>query len=82
MLVINGRHKGARVTPSGFANDFVLTNEFPTFPFRPSMLRVESEEERCYFTGPAAARAGTFWSDWRLEDDGRFVSTKPRRGRR
>ena len=80
MLIVRGRHRGRRVTPRAFANDWVLTAEFPAEPFRPTVLRVESEEERRFFTD--GDHPGTFWSEWRLNDDGSFSSLRPRAARR
>lgn len=81
MLVVRGRHKGASVTLHQFANDWVMTVEFPTAPFTPTMLKVQTEAERCRFAERNPARVGTFWQKWELLDDGTFRSLKPRTAR-
>lgn len=80
MLVVRGRYRGAVVTPRAFRDDWVLTVEFPLFPFAPTMLRLESERERLFFA--EADHPGTFWREWRLEPDGTFASLRTRSARR
>lgn len=81
MLVVRGKHKGMSVTLHRFGNDWVITEEFPTIPFTPTMLKVETEAERCRFAERNPTLVGTFWQEWVLRDDGTFGSLKPRGAR-
>lgn len=82
MLVVKGKHRGRTVTPHQFANDWVTVREIPGYVFNPTMLRVMTPADRAFFEHADRARAGTFWSEWVLNDDGTFSSTVARAARR
>ncbi|NUT90807.1 MAG: hypothetical protein HOY78_02140 [Saccharothrix sp.] len=84
MLVVKGAHRGETVTPRQFANDWVLTEEYPAEPFSPAALQLVTDDDRVFFTVRDPREVGTFWGEWRLDEQGRFhrILTEPPRAAR
>jgi hypothetical protein len=79
MKIVKGKYAGQTASLHQFANDWMMIDLHGGrrgVIIRPDRVQLDPEEHATMLDSPGV---GTFWNEWRLNDDGTFthIATRP-----